>query len=70
MRNTVHNFSSYKLTAEEEHILSFGLDHHIVAKLNANSVKTEFEAMYHHLEKQFTDLSSHEKDALKSKVSP
>ena len=67
-RKTVHNFSSYELTAEEEHILSYGLDHHIEAKLNTNKIKTDFEAMYHHLEKQFTDLSSHEKDSLKSKV--
>ena len=67
-RKSVHNFSLYKLTNEEEHISSYGLDHHIEAKLNANKIKTDFEAMYHHLEKQVTDLSSHEKDSLKSKV--
>ena len=66
--NTVRNFSSYTLTAEETYILSFGLDHHIESKMNANTIKTEFEAMYHHLEKQFTSLTSHERDALKSKV--
>ena len=66
--NTVRNFSSYSLTAEETHILSFGLDHHIESKMDANKIKTEFEAMYHHLEKQCTNLTSHEKDALKSKV--
>ncbi len=67
-QNTVRNFSSYALTAEETYILSFGLDHHIESKMNPNKIKTEFEAMYHHLEKKFQDLPSHEKDALKSKV--
>ena len=50
--NIVHNFSSHKLTAEEEYILSFGLDHHIPTKLNGNNIKTEFEAFYYHLNKQ------------------
>ena len=36
--------------------------------MTPNKVKTEFEAMYHHLEKQFEDLPTHEKGALKSKV--
>ena len=68
IRNTVSNYSSYTLTAEEEHILSFGLDHHIETKINANVVKTEFETMYHHLDKHFKDLSAHEKDTMKSKI--
>ena len=67
-QNTVRNFSSYTLTAEERYILSFGLDHHIESKMTPNKVKTEFEAMYHHLDKQFEDLPTHEKDALKSKI--
>ena len=45
-RNIVHNFSSYTLTPEETHILTYGLDHHIEAKLDSNGIKTEFEAMF------------------------
>ena len=55
-QNIVHNFSSHKLTAEEEHILSFGLDHHIPTKLNNNIIKTEFEAFYYHLNVFFSNL--------------
>jgi hypothetical protein len=67
-RNIVHNFSTYTLTPEEEHILTFGLDHHIESKLDDNSIKTEFEAMYYHLDKHFKDLPTNEKDMLKSKI--
>ena len=63
---TVPNFSSYSLTAEETHILSSAFDHHIESKMDANKIKTEF--IYQHLEKQCTNLTSHEKDALKSKI--
>ena len=67
-RNTVSNFSSYTLTAEESYILSFGLDHHVETKLNPNTIKTEFESMYHHLDQQFANISSHERDTLKTKI--
>ena len=36
--------------------------------MDPNKIKMEFEAMYFQLEKQFKNLPSHEKDALKSKV--
>ena len=67
-RNIVHNFSSYKLTPEETHILEYGLDHHIHTKMDTNNIKTEFEAMYFHLDKHFKDLPSNEKDEMKSKI--
>ena len=66
--NIVHNFSSHKLTAEEEYILSFGLDHHIPTKLNGNNIKTEFEAFYYHLNKQLKQIPTNEKDELKTKL--
>ena len=50
-QNIVHNFSAYSLTPEEEPILTFGLDNHIESKLDTNNIKTEFEAMYYHLDK-------------------
>ena len=66
--NIVHNFSSYELTAEETHILSFGLDHQIPTKMNENAVKTEFEAFYYHLNKQLRHLTAEERDRLKTKI--
>ena len=67
-RNIVHNFSSYTLTPEETHILTYGLDHHIEAKMDSNDIKTEFEAMFYQLDKQFKDLPASEKDTMKSKI--
>ena len=67
-RNIVHNFSSYTLTPEETHILEYGLDHHIHTRMDTNNIKTEFEAMYYHLDKHFKDLPSDEKDEMKSKI--
>ena len=67
-RNIVHNFSSYDLTAEEQHILSYGLDHHIPTRLNENEVKTEFETFFYGLNKQLKHLSSDERDELKTKL--
>ena len=40
----IHNFSSYKLTPEEEHALSFSLNDHIPTKQNYMKIKTEFES--------------------------
>ena len=66
--NVVHNFSSYQLSAEEHHILSYGLDHHIPTSLSENEVKTEFEVFFYSLKKQLGHLTSDEKDELKSKL--
>ena len=43
IKNTVHIFSSYQLTAEEYTALSCRLDHHIPCKFNSNRIHTEFE---------------------------
>ena len=67
-KNIVHNFSSYVLSVEEEHVLSFGLDHHIPTKLKGNVIKTEFEAFFYHLDKQLKHLPTEEKDELKTKL--
>ena len=76
-QNIVHNVSTYELTAEEHHILTYGLDHHILTygldhhiptKLNENEIKTEFEAFYYGLNKQLNHLPAVEKDELKSKL--
>ena len=67
-RNIVHNFSSYELTAEEHHILTYGLDHHISTKLDETEVKAEFEAFFYGLNKQLGHLSSLERDEFKTKI--
>ena len=56
------------MTAEEQHILSFGLDHHIPMKLDGNAIKTEFEAFYFNLDKQLQHLTNKEKDELKTNL--
>ena len=66
--NIVHNFSSYRLTAEEYHILTYGLDHHIPSRLSENEIKTEFEVLFYTLSKQLGHLNSDEKDELKSRL--
>ena len=66
--NVVHKSSSYRLTAEEYHILSYGLDHHIPSRLSENEIKTEFEVLFYTLNKQLGHLNSDEKDELKSKL--
>ena len=66
--NIVHNFSSYELSAEEHHILTYGLDHHIATKLSENEIKTEFEAFFYGLNKQLGHLSTTERDELKTKI--
>ena len=60
LSNFVHNFSSYQLSAEEHHILSYGLNHHIPTKLSENEVNG--------LSKQLKHLTSDEKDELKTKI--
>ena len=67
-KNVVHNFSTYELTAEEHHILSYGLDHHIRERLNENEIKTEFESFFYGLKKQLGHLTSDEHDELKTKL--
>ena len=54
--NVVHNFSSYELSVEEHHLLTYGLDHHIPVRMNENEIKTEFEAFFYGLNKQLKHL--------------
>ena len=46
IRSTVHNYSSYNLSIDEEKALPFGLDQHIPTTLNRNNLHTEFEYFY------------------------
>ena len=68
VENIIHNFSSYKLTVEEEHALSFSLDDHILTTQNGLNVKTEFERFYYQIRKHTNQLDDRRQDELKSKI--
>ena len=68
IESIIHNFSSYKLSPEEEYALSFSLDQHIPDKFNKNQVQTEFENFYYHVLQHTKDLDQEIQDELKSKI--
>ena len=68
IESIIHNFSSYKLSPEEEYALSFSLDQHIPDKFNKNQVQTEFENFYYHVLQDTKDLDQEIQDELKSKM--
>ena len=65
---SIHNFSQYKLTPEEEHALSFSLDNHIPTKQNDIKIKTKFESFYYQILKHTNQLDQRRQDELKSKI--
>ena len=68
VENIIHNFSSYKLTPEEELALSFSLDDHMPTKQNDIKIKTEFENFYYQILKHTNQLHQRRQDELKSKI--
>ena len=68
VENIIHNFSSYKLSPEEEHALSFSLDDHIQTKQNDIKINTEFESFYYQILKHKNQLDQRRQDELKSKI--
>ena len=48
-KEVVHNFSSHKLSKEEQEALSQSLDYHIRSKVTINSLNTEFEMFFQNL---------------------
>ena len=68
MENIIHSFSSYKLTTEEKHALSFSLDDHIPTKQNHIKSKTEFESFYYQVFKHTNQLHRRRQDEIKSKI--
>ena len=48
-KEVVHNFSSHKLSKEEQEALSQSLDYHICFKVTINSLNTEFEMFFQNL---------------------
>ena len=68
VENIIHNFSTYKLTPEEERALSFILDDHILTKQNDVKIKTEFENFYYQVLKHTNQFDQRRQDKLKSKI--
>ena len=66
--STVHNYSSYNLSVEEEKALSFGLDQHIPTTLNRNNLHTEFEYFYQNITHDISHLSEDDVSKLKTKL--
>ena len=53
IESTVHNFSLFLLTREEQVALAFGLEQHIPTSTNKNLIYTEFQHFYQNLDKRF-----------------
>ena len=68
VKQSVHNFSSYQQTAEEQVALSFGLDQHIPTSLRRDDVKTEFELFFQNLLTTISPLPDEKKEVLKTKL--
>ncbi len=68
IKQVVHNFSDYELTAEERIALSFGLDQHIPTKINHNSLKIEFENFYQDIVRNISPLTDDTRELLKTKL--
>ena len=68
IRHTVHNYSSYVLSKEEEKALSFGLDEHIPTACNRNKLFVEFETFYQNILKDIAHLPADDITRLKTKL--
>ena len=66
--HTVHNFSSYQLSFNEEEALSFGLDEYIPSVCNHNKLFTEFEMFYQNILKDISHLNNDVITRLKTKL--
>ena len=67
IENIIHNFSSFKLSSEEEFALSFSLDQHIPHKFSKTKIQIEFEIFYYHVLQHTKDLDRESHDELKNK---
>ena len=68
LKHTVCNMSSYESSHEECTALSFGLDHYIPSKTDANLIYTEFEIYYQSIIHKLTNLPETEISHLKTKL--
>ena len=63
----VYNFLSNNLTQGEHETSSYGLDHHIQAKINRNNIKTGFESFFQNLLYNLSDVPENEISKMKAK---
>ena len=68
IRNTIHNFSSYILSRDEELTLTYGLDQHMLSHLKSNAIKTELELFYQGLLKNIEHLPENTISQVKIKL--
>ena len=68
LKHTVCNMSSYELSDKEYTALSFGLDHHIPSKTDANLTYAEFETYYQSIIHKLSNLPETEISYLKTKL--
>ena len=55
IRNTLHNFSLYTLSRDEELALMNGLDQHMPNRLRSDAIKIKFEIFYQGLLRNIED---------------
>ena len=68
IRNTIHNFSSYILSRDEELALMYGMDQNIPSHLRSNVIKTEFELFCQGLLKNIEHLPENTISQIKTKL--
>ena len=68
VKSTVHNFSSYSVTGEEQVALSFELEQHILISTNKNLIYTKFEHFYQYLLINIKDLPEASLCRIKTKM--
>ena len=69
VKNIVHNFSNYMLSAREIKVLSLSLDHCVPLKNNEKRLQTEFERFYQDISFHTTHLRENDKINLKTEFS-
>ena len=68
VKRTLHNFSSYLLTREEQIALSYGPEKHIPDSTNKSLIYTKFEHIYQNLLKSIKDLLEANRYTIKTKM--
>ena len=68
MKCIVHKFSSYDLSDAEITALSYGLDTHIPANTNSNTIVTEFELFFQDLLRDISNIPECQLSKIKTKL--
>ena len=68
VKRTIHNFSSYLLTREEQIALSYGLEKYIPDSTNKSLICTKFEHIYQNLLNNIKDLLEANRCRIKMKM--